>query len=59
MEKYAKEAKTKPMTDVNRLDQRPPKLFKGESDEITFIEEDAKWVHHPYNDVLVFTVKIS
>lgn len=59
MERYAKEAKTMPMTNVNRLDQRPPKLFRGESADITFTEEDAKWVHYPHNDALVVTIGIG
>lgn len=42
MERYAKEAKTRPLINVNHLSARPPKLFKGESMDITFIEEDAK-----------------
>lgn len=32
---------------------RPPKVFRGESADIKFSEEDAKWVRHPHNDALV------
>lgn len=59
MERYAREAKTRPLTNVNHLDDRPPRLFKGETADITFSEEDAKWVHHPHNDALVVTIGIG
>lgn len=36
--KYVKEARYKPLTYVNSLEVRPPKLFKGESADITFTE---------------------
>ena len=41
MEKYAREAKERPLTNVNHLSERPPKLFKGENVAIVFSEEDA------------------
>ena len=59
MEKYAREAKERPLTNVNHISERPPKIFKGENVAIVFSEEDARWVHHPHNDALVVNVKIG
>ena len=59
MERYAREAKGQPLTNVLHLTQRPPKRFKGETDDITFTEEDAQWVHHPHSDSLVIKVGIG
>ena len=59
MDRYVKEARQKALTNVNNLSLRPPKLFKGEATNITFIEEDAKWVHHPHNDALVVNIRIG
>ncbi|KAK1399355.1 hypothetical protein POM88_009218 [Heracleum sosnowskyi] len=59
MERYAREAKDRPLTNVHRLEQRPPYLFTNERDEIMFSEEDAKWVHHPHADALVARIKIG
>ena len=35
------------------MDKRPTKDYKGENDGITFKENDAHLVHHPYCDALV------
>ena len=59
MDKYVKEARQRPLTNVNNLSLRPPKVFKGELSDITFTEEDAKWVHHPHNDALVVNIRIG
>ncbi|XP_074322938.1 uncharacterized protein LOC141659904 [Apium graveolens] len=59
MDKYARKAKDKPLTNVNHLSQRPPKLFEREADDIVFRESDAKWVHYPYTDPLVIKLKIG
>ncbi|XP_074375294.1 uncharacterized protein LOC141717076 [Apium graveolens] len=53
MNRYAREAKDKPLTNVNHLSQRPPELFEREADDIVFRENDAKWVHYPHTDALV------
>ncbi|XP_074339734.1 uncharacterized protein LOC141677626 [Apium graveolens] len=47
--------------DSNRalLEDRPPKVFKGESVDITFKEKELRWVHHPHNDALVITMLIG
>lgn len=34
-------------------------MFRGETKDITFTEEDAKWIHHPHNDALVVTLRIG
>ena len=47
MDRYAREAKNPPLTNVYHFSDRPLKLFKGEDNDIMFIEEDVKWVHHP------------
>ncbi|XP_060965307.1 uncharacterized protein LOC133034271 [Cannabis sativa] len=57
--RYAKEAKEKPLTNVNNLSEQPEKLFKRECDVITFMESDAKWVHHPHSDALVIVANIG
>ena len=59
MDRYVKEARQKPLTNVNNLSLRPPKVFKGEATDITFTEEDAKWVHHPHNHALVVNIRIG
>ncbi|XP_074356377.1 uncharacterized protein LOC141696088 [Apium graveolens] len=57
--KYAREARFRPLTDIHRVETRPPKVFKGESMDITFRETDARWVHHPHNDALVISIQIG
>ncbi|XP_060967373.1 uncharacterized protein LOC133035545 [Cannabis sativa] len=58
-ERYAKEAKEKPLTNVNNLSERPEKLFKRECDDITFMESNARWVHHPHSYPLVIVANIG
>ncbi|XP_060962197.1 uncharacterized protein LOC115725514 [Cannabis sativa] len=58
-ERYAKEAKEKPLTNVNNISERPETLFQKECDDITFIESDARWVHHPHSDALVIIANIG
>ncbi|XP_074352197.1 uncharacterized protein LOC141691371 [Apium graveolens] len=59
MDRYAREAKDKPLTNVNHLSQRPLELFEKETDDIVFRDNDAKWVHYPHTDALVITMKIG
>ena len=59
MDRYVKKSRQQPLTNVNNLSLRPPKLFKGEATEITFTEEDAKWIHHPHNNALVVNIRIG
>ncbi|XP_074373647.1 uncharacterized protein LOC141713997 [Apium graveolens] len=41
---YAREARFRPLTDIHRVETRSPKVFKGESMDITFREADARWM---------------
>ncbi|XP_074323150.1 uncharacterized protein LOC141660086 [Apium graveolens] len=59
MNRYTREKRGPILTDVNRLEERPPKMFRGETRDITFTEDDTKWVHHPHNDALVVKVCIG
>lgn len=59
LKKYVKEAKGKPLTNVHNLTSRPLKIFGGETIDITFSEEYARWVHHPHNDALVIALRIG
>ncbi|XP_074342571.1 uncharacterized protein LOC141680172 [Apium graveolens] len=59
MDRYAREAKDKPLTNVNHLRQRSPELFEREADDIVFRENDLKWVHYPHTDALVIKMKIG
>ena len=34
-------------------------MIKGETMDITFTEDDARWVHHPHNDALVVAIRIA
>ncbi|XP_030505259.2 uncharacterized protein LOC115720242 [Cannabis sativa] len=57
-ERYAKEARERPLTNVNNLSERLEKLFMKQCDDITFMESDARRVHHPHADALVIVVNI-
>lgn len=59
MDRYAREAKDRPLTNVHHLSQRPPVLFGSEGEDILFSEEDAKWVNHPHADALVVKDEIG
>ncbi|XP_074337233.1 uncharacterized protein LOC141674425 [Apium graveolens] len=59
MDRYAREAKDKPLTNINHMSQRSPKLFEREADDIVFRENDAKWVYYPHTDALVIKMKIG
>ncbi|XP_074377627.1 uncharacterized protein LOC141719144 [Apium graveolens] len=52
-------ARHPPLTNIHSLKDRPPKIFKGESADITFRERESRWVHHPHNDALVITILIG
>ncbi|XP_074376965.1 uncharacterized protein LOC141718479 [Apium graveolens] len=58
-EKNAREARHPPLINIYILEDRPPKIFKGESTDITFRERESRWVHHPHNDALVITMFIG
>ena len=38
---------------------RPPKAMKVDNPTINFIEEDARRLHHPYDDALVISLSIT
>ncbi|XP_074365409.1 uncharacterized protein LOC141706557 [Apium graveolens] len=59
LERNVKEARHPPLTNIHSLEDRPPKVFKGESADITFKEKESRWVHHPHNDALVITMLIG
>ncbi|XP_074323440.1 uncharacterized protein LOC141660358 [Apium graveolens] len=59
LERNAREARHPPLTNIHRLEDRPPKIFKGESADIIFRERESRWVHHPNNDALVITILIG
>ncbi|XP_074378366.1 uncharacterized protein LOC141719900 [Apium graveolens] len=59
LERNAREARHPPLTNIHSLEDRPPKIFKGESADIMFRERDSIWVHHPHNDALVITLLIG
>ena len=58
-ERYAQAANEPPLNEVFRIQKRPLKKFRGEDDDITFSEEDAREVHHPHNDPLVVIAMIG
>ncbi|XP_060959277.1 uncharacterized protein LOC115700073 [Cannabis sativa] len=58
-ERYTKEARETPLTNVNNLSERLEKLFKKECNDITFMENDTRWVHHPHADALVIIANIG
>ena len=56
---YVREIRNRSLTNVNNLDTRPAKHFKGEIDNITFRDSDAHRVHHPNCDALVITAMMA
>ncbi|XP_074342206.1 uncharacterized protein LOC141679666 [Apium graveolens] len=59
LERNARETQHPPLTNIHSLEDRPPKIFKGESADIIFKERESRWVHHPHNDTLVITMLIG
>ena len=58
-DQYAKDAKTLPLAQVQKTEERPPKQARQKLEDIVFIEVDARWVHHPHVDALVITARIA
>ena len=56
---YAPETKERPLTNVDNLDKRLAKHFKGENDDITFSDSVAHHVHHPHYDALIITAMVA
>ena len=59
MKRYVREPRGSPLTNVCHLSERPPKMFKRETMDITFTEGDARTVHHPHSNALVVTAVIG
>ncbi|XP_074374430.1 uncharacterized protein LOC141714833 [Apium graveolens] len=59
LERNAREARHPPLTNIHSLEDRPPKVFKGKSADITFKEKESRWVHHLHNDAMVITMLIG
>ncbi|XP_074366063.1 uncharacterized protein LOC141707007 [Apium graveolens] len=59
LKRNAREAQHPPLINIQSLEDRPPKIFKGESTDITFKEKELRWVHHLHNDALVITMLIG
>ncbi|XP_074378162.1 uncharacterized protein LOC141719683 [Apium graveolens] len=58
LERNVRETRHPPLTNIHSLEDRPPKIFKGESADITFRERESRWVYHPHNDALVIIMFI-
>ena len=58
-DRYAREARTPPLTNMHHLEEKPSKSFKKEIEDITFTNADGQWVHHPHNDPLFITTTIG
>ena len=41
------------------LSGRPPRMIKEDEPAIVFIDEDARWLHHPYDDEIVITFAVA
>ncbi|XP_074335980.1 uncharacterized protein LOC141673146 [Apium graveolens] len=59
LERNARETRHQPLTNIHSLEDRLPKIFKGESADITFRERESRCVHHPHNDALVINMLIG
>ncbi|XP_074360146.1 uncharacterized protein LOC141700236 [Apium graveolens] len=59
LKRNAREARHPPLTNIHILEDRPIKIFKVESANITFREKESRWVHHPHNDALMITMLIG
>ena len=42
-----------------QISRQPPKVAKVENPAISFVEEDARRLHHPYDDALVISLSIT
>ena len=58
-DKYAKDAKTPPPTQVYKIEERPAKQVRKKLKDIIFTEAHARWVHHPHVDAVVIIAQIS
>ena len=44
---------------MHKAHMHPTRSTRREPEDIVFMEVDTKWVHHPYTDALVITVKMA
>ena len=42
-----------------QITRRPPRMIKEDEPTITFTDEDARRLHHPYDDAIVITLTIA
>ena len=42
-----------------QISVRPPKMTRVDNLAISFIEEDARWLHNPHDDTLVISLLIA
>ena len=57
--RYLREAREGPVTTVSSPDQRPAKQTRGEAEDITFSERDARHIRHLHCDALVINAMIA
>ena len=57
-DKYSKDAKTLPSTQVYRFEERPTKHTRRELEDIV-CKADARWVHHLHADAPVITPRVA
>ena len=55
-DKYAKDTRTPPPTQMYKTEERPTKDARRELKDIVFTKAKARWVHQPHDDALVITV---
>ena len=58
-DRYVREARDRLLTNIDSLDQRPTKQFRGEVDDITFSDRDARHFRHPHCNALVITAMVT
>ena len=58
-DKHVKNAKAPPSTYIYKTEEQLAKHTQRKREDIVFTKADARWVHHPYVDVLVITAQIA
>ena len=57
--RYVRKVREKPLTNIDSLDKRLAKQFRGEVDDITFTNRKAHHVRHRHCDTLVIKAMIA